>query len=119
MVDYQTLVGDVVDNVPGVEKVGPKTAAKWLQQYGSLEAVVADAANIGGVVGENLRKALGWLPTARQLLTVKTDCDLNGYCEGLPSLNAVAVGSPDAPEFALRFIRRKRCRRAFEKEIGH
>ena len=100
MVDYQTLVGDVVDNVPGVEKVGPKTAAKWLQQYGSLEAVVADAANIGGVVGENLRKALGWLPTARQLLTVKTDCDLNGHVVGLPALDSIAVGAPDTRALA-------------------
>ena len=97
MVDYQILVGDAVDNVPGVEKVGPKTAAKWLQEYGSLEAVVANAGNIKGVVGENLRKAVDWLPTGRQLLTIKTDCDLNGYCEGLPSLQAIAVGHQDAP----------------------
>ena len=116
MVDYQTLVGDVVDNVPGVEKVGPKTAAKWLQQYGSLEAVVADASNIGGVVGENLRKALDWLPTARQLLTVKTDCDLNGYCEGLPSLDAVAVGSQDAP--ALKLFYEKYGFKGLARSIG-
>ncbi len=63
MVDYQTLVGDQVDNVPGVEKVGPKTAAKWLQEYGSLDGVVANADKIKGAVGENLRKALDWLPT--------------------------------------------------------
>ena len=116
MVDYQTLVGDVVDNVPGVEKVGPKTAAKWLQQYGSLEAVVADAGNIGGVVGENLRKALDWLPTARQLLTVKTDCDLNGYCEGLPSLEAVAVGAQDAP--ALKAFYQKYGFKGLAKSLG-
>ena len=91
MVDYQILVGDTVDNVPGVEKVGPKTAAKWLQEYGSLEAVVANAANIKGVVGENLRKALDWLPTARQLLTVKTDCDLAGHVDGLPAMDSIAV----------------------------
>ena len=95
MLDYQTLVGDVVDNVPGVDKVGPKTAAKWLQEYGSLEAVVANAPNIKGVVGENLRKALDWLPTGRQLLTIKTDCDLAGHMEGLPALDAIAVGAPD------------------------
>ena len=76
IVDYLTLVGDAVDNVPGVEKVGPKTAAKWLQAYGSLEGVVAAASAIPGVVGENLRKALDWLPTARTLVTVKSDCDL-------------------------------------------
>ncbi len=78
IVDYLALVGDTSDNVPGVEKVGPKTAAKWLAQYGSLDAVVANAASISGVVGENLRKALEWLPTARKLVTVKTDCDLSG-----------------------------------------
>ncbi len=96
MVDFQTLVGDAVDNVPGVEKVGPKTAAKWLQEYGSLEGVVAHAHAIKGVVGENLRKALDWLPTGRTLLTVKTDCDLDGWVEGLPALDAIAVGLPDA-----------------------
>lgn len=78
IVDYLSLVGDASDNVPGVEKVGPKTAAKWLTQYGSLDAVVAHAESISGVVGENLRKALDWLPTARRLVTVKTDCDLSG-----------------------------------------
>ena len=84
MLDYQTLVGDTVDNVPGVSKVGPKTAVKWLQEYGNLESVVANADNIKGVVGENLRKALEWLPTGRQLLTIKTDCDLRDWLPGLP-----------------------------------
>ncbi len=95
MVDFQTLVGDAVDNVPGVEKVGPKTAARWLQEYGSLDALVANADAIKGVAGENLRKALGWLPTGRQLLTIKTDCDLDGWVPGLPSMEAVRVGEPD------------------------
>src|ERR1035437_5315039 len=79
MVDFQTLVGDMIDNVPGVPKVGPKTAAKWLQQYGSLDAVAAHADEIAGAVGENLKKSLDWLPLGRQLLTIKTDCDLNGW----------------------------------------
>jgi DNA polymerase I len=92
MVDYQILVGDTVDNVPGVDKVGPKTAAKWLQEYGSLDAVVANAGNIKGAVGENLRKALDWLPTGRQLLTIKTDCDLTDYVKGLPALDSIAIG---------------------------
>ena len=77
IVDYLSLVGDTSDNVPGVEKVGPKTAAKWLNHYGSLDAVIAAANEITGVVGENLRKALDWIPTAKQLVTVKTDCDLS------------------------------------------
>ncbi|MEI7538561.1 MAG: 5'-3' exonuclease H3TH domain-containing protein, partial [Comamonadaceae bacterium] len=93
MVDYQTLVGDVIDNVPGVPKVGPKTAAKWLQQYGSLDGVVAHADAITGAVGENLRKSLDWLPLGRQLLTIKTDCDLSGWVNDLPALTALASGS--------------------------
>src|SRR5487761_2568647 len=76
MLDYLTLVGDSVDNVPGVDKVGPKTAVKWLSQYGSLDAVVAHAQDIGGVVGENLRRALPWLPQAKKLLTVYCDVPL-------------------------------------------
>src|SRR5229473_2836571 len=76
MLDYLTLVGDSVDNVPGVEKVGPKTAAKWLAEYGSLEGLVGHAAEIGGAVGENLRKALDWLPKAQALLAVKCDVEL-------------------------------------------
>ena len=76
ILDYMTLVGDSVDNVPGVEKVGPKTAAKWVSQYGSLEEVMSHASEIGGAVGENLRKALDWLPKGRQLLAVKCDVKL-------------------------------------------
>jgi DNA polymerase-1 len=95
MVDFQTLVGDVIDNVPGVPKVGPKTAAKWLQQYGSLEGVVANSDAIKGVVGENLKKSLDWLPMGRQLLTIKTDCDLNGYVPDLPALDSIATGVLD------------------------
>ena len=92
IVDYLTLVGDSVDNVPGVEKVGPKTAAKWLQAYGSLDAVVERAGEISGVVGDNLRKALPWLPTARTLVTVKTDCDLAPH---VPDLTALAMREED------------------------
>ena len=76
IVDYLTLVGDKVDNVPGVDKVGPKTAVKWLTQYGSLDAVIAAAAEIGGAVGENLRRALDFLPLGRQLVTVRCDVEL-------------------------------------------
>jgi DNA polymerase-1 len=76
MVDYQALVGDAVDNVPGVDKVGPKTAVKWLTQYGSLDEVVSHADEIGGKVGENLRTALPWLPTARTLVTLDRYLDL-------------------------------------------
>nr|WP_295778467.1 DNA polymerase I [Rhodoferax sp.] len=91
MLDYQTLVGDQVDNVPGVPKVGPKTAVKWLLEYGSLQGVVENAANIKGVVGENLRNALEWLPKGRELLTIKTDCSMDGHLAGLPSLEEMAI----------------------------
>ncbi len=100
MVDYQALVGDAVDNVPGVEKVGPKTAAKWLQEHGSLDAIIAAADGFKGVAGENLRKALPWLPTGRQLLTIKTDCDLSGWLPELPTLESIAY--KDQQTLALR-----------------
>ena len=106
MVDFQTLVGDAVDNVPGVPKVGPKTAAKWLQEYGSLDALVARASEIKGVAGENLRNALAWLPTGRQLLTIKTDCSLDGHIKGLPAFESVAIGSEQTSalaDFYLKF----------------
>ncbi|MFM9427199.1 DNA polymerase-1 [Variovorax sp. GrIS 2.14] len=92
MVDYQTLVGDTVDNVPGVDKVGPKTAAKWLMQYGSLDELLVHADEIKGQAGENLRKALDWLPQGKRLVTIRTDCDLDGHVTGLPSLASIAIG---------------------------
>ncbi|KAF1020791.1 MAG: DNA polymerase I [Paracidovorax wautersii] len=95
MVDYQTLVGDAVDNVPGVDKVGPKTAAKWLKEYGSLEQLLAHAGEIKGVAGQNLQKATDWLPTGRALVTIKTDCDLASQIAGLPSLEGVRMGQAD------------------------
>ncbi len=93
MVDYQALVGDAVDNVPGVPKVGPKTAVKWLREYGSLDALVARAGEIKGAVGDNLRLSLDWLPKGRELLTIKKDCDLAAYIDGLPAMESIAVGA--------------------------
>jgi DNA polymerase I len=116
MLDYQTLVGDTVDNVPGVNKVGPKTAVKWLQEYGSLQGVVENAANIKGVVGENLRAALDWLPTGRSLLTIKTDCDLTGWVDGLPAMNAIAVRAMDTE--ALRDFYEKYGFKGLAKSVG-
>ncbi len=95
IVDYLTLVGDSVDNVPGVEKVGPKTAVKWLAEHGSLDSVIAAADRIGGAVGESLKRALGWLPMARRLVTVVTDCDLSAHVRGWPQLDALALAPPD------------------------
>ncbi|HTY99253.1 MAG TPA: DNA polymerase I, partial [Rhodocyclaceae bacterium] len=76
IVDYLALVGDAVDNVPGVAKVGPKTAVKWLTQYGTLDGVISHAGEIGGAVGENLRRHLDFLPLGRKLVTVACDLDL-------------------------------------------
>ena len=78
--ELAALVGETSDNLPGIPGVGPKTAAKWLQEYGSLDQLMARAGEIKGVAGQNLRDTLAWLPTGRQLVTIKTDCD------GLPAL---------------------------------
>ncbi|WP_416545935.1 DNA polymerase I [Limnohabitans sp. DCL3] len=95
MIDYQTLVGDTVDNVPGVAKVGPKTAAKWLLEYGSLDKLMENAHDIKGVAGENLRQAVDWLPQGRALVTMKTDCDLSAWVPDLPSLASLHLHVPD------------------------
>ena len=128
IVDYLALMGDAVDNVPGVEKVGPKTAAKWITEFGSLDGVIANAGAVKGVAGENLRRALDWLPTGRTLVTVK--CDVGGLSveslkpepvdqarlremygrfgfrtwlrelegDAVPAAEAAAPGASDAPE---------------------
>ncbi|MGE5640894.1 MAG: 5'-3' exonuclease H3TH domain-containing protein, partial [Clostridia bacterium] len=90
IVDYLALIGDQIDNIPGVDKVGPKTACKWIQQYGSLDGVIGHAAEISGQAGENLRKVLDWLPKARELLTVKRDVPLD------VSFDDLAVKAADA-----------------------
>ncbi|MDJ0890121.1 MAG: DNA polymerase I [Gammaproteobacteria bacterium] len=76
MTDFLSLVGDAIDNVPGVPTVGPKTAAKWLRQFGSLDAVMENAAEIKGKVGEKLRSSLEHLPLSRDLVTIKCDVDV-------------------------------------------
>ena len=83
IVDYLALVGDKVDNIPGVEKVGPKTAAKWLGEYESLDGVIAHAGDIKGKIGEYLRDALDRLPLNRTLTTIKTDVALEQGPEAL------------------------------------
>ena len=101
--DYLALMGDKVDNVPGVEKCGPKTAVKWLAQYGSLEGVMANAADIKGKVGENLQAALPYLPLSYELVTIKTDLDLHGeLSEGLDSLRRQ---TPKWSQLAVEFKR--------------
>jgi len=76
IIDYLALVGDSSDNIPGIDKVGPKTAAKWLGKYSTLDALVADAAHVEGKVGENLRAGLTTLELARKLATIRTDVTL-------------------------------------------
>ncbi|TBW52207.1 DNA polymerase I [Marinobacter halodurans] len=76
IIDYLALVGDKVDNIPGVEKCGPKTAVKWLQQYGTLENLIEHVDEIKGKIGDNLRNALDQLPMSKELATIKTDVDL-------------------------------------------
>lgn len=115
IVDYLTLVGDAVDNVPGVAKVGPKTALKWLAEHGSLEGVIGAAERIGGAVGDKLRQALDWLPMARRLVTVATDCDLSAQVPGWPALDALAF-APPAPAGLLDFYTRYGFR-SFKREL--
>jgi DNA polymerase-1 len=83
IIDFLSLTGDTVDNVPGVTKCGPKTAAKWLAEYGSLDGVIAHADKIGGKIGEYLREALPSLPLSRELVTIKTDVALDNSVKQL------------------------------------
>ena len=76
IIDFLSLTGDAIDNIPGVPKCGPKTAAKWLAEYATLDGVIANAAKVGGKIGESLRAALPQLPLSRQLATIKTDVPL-------------------------------------------
>ena len=120
IVDYLTLIGDAVDNVPGVDKVGPKTAARWIAEHGSLDGVVAAADGIKGVAGENLRNARDWLPTGRKLITVVTDCDLAGHVPGWPALEALALREVDRAGL-LSFYQRygfRAWRKELEESLG-
>ncbi|CAG1016197.1 DNA polymerase I [Burkholderiaceae bacterium] len=119
IIDYLTLVGDSVDNVPGVDKVGPKTAAKWIAEHGSLEGVMAAAGGVKGVAGENLRRALDWLPQGRRLITVVTDCDLSGHVMDWPEFESLAMRDVDR-DGLLAFYERygfKSLRRELENEL--
>jgi DNA polymerase-1 len=114
IIDLLTLTGDSVDNIPGVDKVGPKTAAKWVNQYGDLDGVIAHAGSIGGKVGENLRAALEWLPEGRRLVTVRRDCDLTAHiAEGFEDL---AMRDEDTP--ALRRLFDRWELRTYARRLG-
>ncbi len=104
IIDYLALIGDTVDNIPGVTKCGPKTALKWLAAYDTLENLMANAHSIGGAVGENLRQALAWLPRGRELITVKCDCDLVQHMVSIPeSLVALPENKEGLKNFFERF----------------
>jgi DNA polymerase-1 len=120
IIDYLALVGDTVDNVPGVNKVGPKTAVKWIQEHGSLEGVIAAAPGMKGAVGENLRQALEWLPMGRKLVTVVTDHDMTPHVENWPALDALALRPVDHARL-LEFYQRygfRAWREEIEKQLG-
>jgi DNA polymerase-1 len=89
IIDYLALMGDKVDNIPGVEKCGPKTAVKWLLEYGSMQGVIENADKVGGKIGENLRAAIDQLPLSYQLATIKTDVELPF------NLDSIEVKQPD------------------------
>jgi len=97
IVDYLALMGDKVDNIPGVEKCGPKTAVKWLLEYDSLSGVMENADKVGGKIGENLRAALDHLPLSYELATIKTDVELP--CD----LASISVQAPDSEKLAELF----------------
>jgi DNA polymerase-1 len=99
IVDYLALVGDSSDNIPGITGVGPKTAAKWLNQYGTLDKLIAHAGDIGGKVGENLRNELVMLELSRKLATIDTTLKLDIDAEGL------AAGAPDLPRLRELYTR--------------
>jgi len=125
IIDFLALMGDAVDNVKGVDKCGPKTAAKWLAEYGTLEAVIANADKFTGKIGENLRAALPILPLNRTLVTIKTDVPLErdytqllqlpphqddlsalysrfGFKQALKELQGTAAAPPSAPKAAAK-----------------
>lgn len=102
MIDYLALMGDKVDNVPGIKGCGPKTAAKWIAAYGSLEGVAEHAGEVKGKAGENLRAGLAQLPLGRELVTIKRDAEI----PGVDSVESLVFGTPDLAAlnaFALRW----------------
>ncbi len=103
LTDYLTLVGDTSDNIPGVSKVGPKTAIKWLNQYETLDGVIANADKIGGSVGNNLREVIGWLPTAQDLVTIRTTCKLE---PDLQSIKESLLAKPEDHDAMIAFFTR-------------
>jgi DNA polymerase-1 len=92
IIDYLALIGDKVDNVPGIQKCGEKTAVKWLTAYGSVEKIIENAGKVTGKIGENLRAGLDFLPVAQDLVTIRRNVDLSAY---VPDWSALEVGEGD------------------------
>jgi DNA polymerase-1 len=108
IIDYLALVGDSSDNIPGIDKVGPKTAAKWLHQHGTIDALVANAASVEGKVGENLRAGLATLALSRRLATIRTDLDLSADADELvPRAPDLAALRELYTRFELRMLLRQ------------
>ncbi|MFI9651815.1 DNA polymerase I [Guyparkeria halopsychrophila] len=106
-IDFLALVGDKVDNIPGVPGCGPKTATKWINQYGSLDEIIAHAEELKGKVGQSLRDSLEFLPTSRELVTIRTDCELSVTLNELVIEPAdVQIGLALADRYGLNSLRR-------------
>lgn len=99
IIDYLSLIGDSVDNVPGVHKCGPKTAQKWLTEFGSITNLIANQDKLSGVVGENFRQAVDWLPTAQKLITI--DCLVNIDSYDINSIENLQLRSVDWSKLAM------------------
>ncbi len=116
IVDYLTLMGDAVDNVPGIYKCGPKTAAKWINDYDTLENLIEHAGEIKGKAGEYLRDGLDFLPTAKTLVTIKTDADWSSWLEGdVESLEFLAEDNAFLTQFYERWEMQQSKRKAKAK----
>lgn len=116
IIDYLALMGDTVDNVPGVKKCGPKTAVKWLSEYGSLDQIMAQADSFKGKAGEYLREGLEFLPLARRLVTIKVDADTTQWLpEGLTSLTFQEEKTEELVNFYARWEMQQSRRSAKQK----
>ncbi len=102
IIDYLALMGDKIDNVPGVPKCGAVTAAKWIKEYGSLDDLMTKAGEVKGKIGENLRASLDFLPIARKLVTIKTDADIHAELSSIEALRLKPVDKKELFDYYQR-----------------
>ncbi|OOY41962.1 DNA polymerase I, partial [Solemya velum gill symbiont] len=114
IIDYLALVGDISDNIPGVPKCGPKTAAKWLSEFGDIDNLLANADSIKGKIGESLRASMEQIPLSRELTTIKTDVKLH---ESIPDLVATPADTQKLREW-YRHIESNRLLATLDEEAG-